>query len=82
MGGGGGIAPLPPLHDFGRSVKPIPISGVQIIPTTLLLIPRIFRPSYGPGTGYQNETFVCLKAGYLIKNSSQIEIKVTTVKEF
>ena len=29
-------------------------SGVQIMPTTLILAPRIFRPSYGfaQGTGY------------------------------
>ena len=40
--------------------------------------PRIFRPSYSPGTGYQNETFVCLKAGYHIQNSSQTEIEVNS----
>ena len=64
---------------------PTQVGGGQITPPTLLLPPpppRIFRTSYSPGTGYQNETFVCLKAGYHIQTSSQTEIKVITVKEF
>ena len=34
-------------QDCGRSVKPISTRG-HIMPTTLELTPRIFRPSYGP----------------------------------
>ena len=35
---------------FGRSVNPISIREKHIMPTTLLLHPRIIRPSYGPAT--------------------------------
>ena len=38
----------PPPPDFGISVKPIATRGEQVMPTILLLAPRIFRPSYGP----------------------------------
>ena len=40
-GGAGGAIAIP---DFVRSLNP----GGQIRPTTLLLAPQIFSPSYGP----------------------------------
>jgi hypothetical protein len=43
-GTGGAMAP----PDFGRSVNPISTGG-QIMSTTSLPAPQIFRPSYGPG---------------------------------
>ena len=36
-------------QDFDRSVNPTQSGGGQILPTTLLLAPWIFRASYGPG---------------------------------
>ena len=41
---GRGTSPPPP----SRSVNPTSTRG-KIVPTTLQLAPRIFRPSYGPG---------------------------------
>ena len=43
VGGRGAVVP----SNFGRSANPIR-TGWHIMPTTLTLIPQIFRPSYGP----------------------------------
>ena len=45
QGGQGGARP----QDFGRFVNPTHPGRGQILPTTLLLVLRIFRASYGPG---------------------------------
>ena len=42
--GGARGAMVPP--DFGRSVNPELRLQLQIMPTTLLMAPRIFRPTY------------------------------------
>ena len=55
VGKGGGDCPLP--SDFGRSVNPITTEGGQIMPTRLLLAPRIFRPSYGLESESYLDTF-------------------------
>ena len=45
--------------DFGRSVNPISTGG-HIMPTTLQLTPRIFRPSYDPVLNYDGKYDISL----------------------
>ena len=68
--GGRGAIPFP---DFDRSVNP-PISirgGGKIMPTTILLAPMIFRPSYDPGLKdrkkrEKSQTFLFTCAGLIL----------------
>ena len=71
-GGRGGRAP-PPLHILAAQLTLFkPERGGKNIPTPLMLAPRIFRPSYGPGI----ISLGIIRVRWLLKSFSCCHIKL------